>query len=128
MTKKKPTLREKRKAYLLARLAYFNQFYGFSWNRVSLKKSLRSRLGSCSSLHNLNFSSKLFSYPPELIDYVVVHELCHLKEMNHSKRFYDTMAVALPDWKERKALIKQKSRDPFLVIRTLPEIVQHFFK
>ncbi|MCK9351542.1 MAG: M48 family metallopeptidase [Candidatus Paceibacterota bacterium] len=104
---KPPTPREKRKAYIQARLAYWNQFYGFSWNRVTIK-NMRSRLGSCSSLRNLNFASKLFSYPPEVIDYVVVHELCHLKEMNHSKRFYDLIAQTIPDWKERKASLKKR--------------------
>jgi hypothetical protein len=105
MKKKPPTLREKRKVYIQSRLAYFNQFYGYSWNRVTIK-NMKSRLGSCSSLHNLNFASKLFSYPPEVIDYVIVHELCHLKEMNHSKNFYALVAETIPDWKGRKARLK----------------------
>jgi hypothetical protein len=105
---KPPTLREKRKAYIQSRLAFFNEHYHFSWNRVTVK-NMKSRLGSCSSLKNLNFASKLFSYPPEVIDYVIVHELCHLKEMNHSKNFYALVAKTIPDWRERKALLKRKS-------------------
>ena len=99
-------LNTKRKEYIIARLAYFNQFYGFAWNRVTVK-NMKTRFGSCSSLHNLNFSSRLFSHTPEEIDYVIVHELCHLKEMNHSKRFYELVAVALPDWKETRKILKK---------------------
>ena len=102
---KPPTLREKRKAYIQSRLAFFNEHYHFSWNRVTVK-NMKSRLGSCSSLKNLNFASKLFSYPPEVIDYVIVHELCHLKEMNHSKRFYALISETIPDWKIQRFKIK----------------------
>jgi hypothetical protein len=104
---KPPTLREKRKSYIQSRLAHFNEHYGFSWNRITVK-NMKTRLGSCSSLKNLNFASKLFSYPPEVIDYVIVHELCHLKEMNHSKRFYALVAETIPDWKERRKRIENR--------------------
>ena len=106
---KPPTLREKRKSYIQTRLAYFNEHYDYSWNRVTVK-NMKSRLGSCSSLKNLNFASKLFSYPPEVIDYVIVHELCHLKEMNHSKNFYALIAETIPDWKERKQKIRENGK------------------
>jgi len=105
--KKPPTIREKRKAYIQSRLAHFNQHYGYSWNRVTVK-NMKTRLGSCSSLKNLNFASKLFSYPSEVIDYVIVHELCHLKEMNHSKNFFALIAETIPDWKERRKRIENR--------------------
>ena len=60
------------------RLEYYNQFYGFQYNRVSVKNQ-RSRWGSCSRQGNLNFNYRLVNLPSELADYIIVHELCHLK-------------------------------------------------
>ncbi len=86
------------------RLNYWNQFYNFSWGRVSIRNQ-KTRWGSCSKKGNLNFSYKLALLSPELSDYVIVHELCHLKEFNHSKNFWNLVSQAVPDHKEkRKAL------------------------
>lgn len=65
----------------------------------------RKQYGSCSSKKNLSFSCFLMLSPDEAIDYVVVHELCHLVFMNHSEAFYALIASVLPDWKRRKALL-----------------------
>lgn len=83
------------------RLAYWNTFYNYSYGRVSIKDT-KSRWGSCSKKGNLNFSYKLIHIPPDLADYVVVHELCHLGEFNHSQKFWNLIARTTPDYKERR--------------------------
>lgn len=63
-------------------------------------------MGSCSSAGNLNFNWKLILIPPELLDYVVVHELAHRKEMNHSPRFWAVVEKELPDYRDRREKLK----------------------
>ncbi len=81
------------------RLKYFNQFYGFKYNKVSIRNQ-KTRWGSCSKSGNLNFSYKLVLLPPHLSDYIIIHELCHLKEFNHSQAFWDLVAQQAPDYKK----------------------------
>ena len=69
--------------------------------------SARSRFGSCSSKNSLCFSWRLMAYPPEAVDYVVVHELAHIRHKSHSSAFYACIAAILPDHKQRRALLKQ---------------------
>ena len=88
------------------RLAYWNQFYNHPYNRVAIKNTT-SRWGSCSIKGNLNFNYRLALLPIELADYVIVHELCHLKEFNHAQPFWDLVAQAMPDYKERKARLRE---------------------
>jgi predicted metal-dependent hydrolase len=66
-------------------------------------RRMRSRWGSCSGAGRVTLNLRLIHLPPELIDYVIYHELCHLREMNHSRRFYALMARAVPDWKQKRA-------------------------
>lgn len=68
--------------------------------------SAKKRFGSCSSKGHICFSYRLMLYPEDSIDYVVVHELCHLTYMNHSKDFYQLIATVLPDWKRREKILK----------------------
>jgi predicted metal-dependent hydrolase len=84
-------------ALILDRLHHFNQFYGFAWKNVSVK-NLSTRWGSCSKIGNLNFSYKILYLPKELADYLVVHELCHLKEFNHSKAFWALVEETIPEY------------------------------
>lgn len=65
----------------------------------------KKRYGSCSSKHSLCFSCYLMRSPMEAVDLVVVHELCHIQEMNHGPRFYALLERYLPDWRERKRLL-----------------------
>ena len=104
---KREYLENKDKALKLAkeRLNYFNNIYNFSWNNITIKNQ-KTRWGSCSRKGNLNFNYKLALIPKEMSDYVVVHELCHLKEMNHSKRFWDLVAKAIPDYLEIRKRMK----------------------
>ncbi|MFZ2189748.1 MAG: M48 family metallopeptidase [Candidatus Magasanikiibacteriota bacterium] len=93
------------KKLITERLKYYNQFYNFKYNRVVVRRQ-KTRWGSCSTKKHLNFNYKLFFLPLELVDYVVVHELCHLEQMNHSKKFWNLVAKTIPDHKERRKHIR----------------------
>jgi predicted metal-dependent hydrolase len=97
--------KEEARELVSRRLDYWNQFYNFSWGRVSIRDQ-KTRWGSCSKKGNLNFTYKLALLSPELADYVIVHELCHLREFNHSKNFWDLVARAIPDHKEKRKALK----------------------
>ena len=87
------------------RIKYFNQFYGFKYNKINIKNQ-KTRWGSCSRKGNLNFNYKIIFLDPELRDYIIVHELCHLKEFNHSKNFWSLVAQVLPDYKKLRDGLK----------------------
>ncbi len=93
--------KEMARVLVLERLEYFNQFYNLKWGRVSIK-NVKTRWGSCSSKGNLNFSYKIIKLAPHLADYIIVHELCHLKEMNHAQAFWDLVAQQMPEYKALK--------------------------
>ena len=78
---------------------------GVKYGRITIT-SAKKRFGSCSSQGNISFSYRLMLYPEAAREYVVVHELAHLKVMNHSKDFYDVVASVLPDYKNRRRLLK----------------------
>jgi len=90
---------------ILDRLQYFNEHYSLRYNRVTFRNQ-KTRWGSCSSAKNLNFNWRLIMAPIEIIDYVVVHELCHLKHMNHSAAFWKLVAEAIPAHKECRKWLK----------------------
>jgi predicted metal-dependent hydrolase len=90
--------KEDARAYITARVEYWNQYYDFHYGRIAIKDNARS-WGSCSTLGNLNFSYLLRFLPPELADYVIVHELCHLREHNHGPRFWALVAQTTPDYR-----------------------------
>lgn len=103
---KKEYLENKNKALALAksRIEYFNNIYNFKWSKITIKNQ-KTRWGSCSRRGNLNFNYKIALLPSHICDYIIVHELCHLKEFNHSQRFWDLVAIAIPDYlKIRKEL------------------------
>ena len=94
------------KAELPRRVAYFAPLVGVSYGRVSVR-SQRSRWGSCSSRGSLSFNCLLMLAPPEVRDSVVVHELCHRREMNHSPRFYAEVLRVFPDYKKWNKWLKE---------------------
>lgn len=91
--------------WITGRVRFYSEKMGESVCRIAIKNQ-KSRWGSCSNKRNLNFNWNLMRFEPEVIDYVVVHELCHLKQMNHSKDFWEEVAKILPDYEERKAKLK----------------------
>ncbi len=91
--------------YVRTRLEYWNKFYNFSYNKITIK-NVKSRWGSCSRKGNLNFNYKIALLPQELADYIVVHELCHLGEMNHSSKFWNLVAQTIPEHKELRRQLK----------------------
>ena len=102
----------KKTAYELAssRLDFFNQYYGFTWHNIVIRNQ-KTRWGSCSSQGNLNFNYKIALLPSHLADYIVVHELCHLSQFNHSKQFWNLVAETVPDYKQCKKELKQYGLD-----------------
>lgn len=88
------------------RVAYFSERMQIRYRRITIREQ-KTRWGSCSAAGNLNFNWKLVLMPPEVLDYVVVHELAHRREMNHSARFWKIVEEELPDYQERRKLLRQ---------------------
>lgn len=103
-----------------SRLEYWNQYYNFSYNRVAVRNQRRC-WGSCSSLRNLNFSYRLLFLPPHLCDYIIVHELCHLAEMNHGPRFWALVAEVMPEHEVYQKELRQLEKSPNLLQLTYSE-------
>ena len=101
--------KEMARELVLTRLHYWNQFYNFNYNRVVIRNQ-KTCWGSCSSLKNLNFSYKIIFLPIHLQDYVVLHELCHLKELHHGPAFWQEMAKVMPDFSERRGELRKIER------------------
>lgn len=87
------------------RAAYYAPLVGVTYGRITIRNQ-RTRWGSCSSEGNLNFNCLLMLTPPEVRDYVVVHELCHRKEMNHSAAFWAEVERVLPDYRAQRQWLK----------------------
>lgn len=100
-------LKHKQRASIIVqeRIEYFNKFYGYKWNRIFIKNQ-KTRWGSCSKKGNLNFNYRIALLPSEAADYIIVHELCHLKEFNHSENFWNLVEVAIPNYKEIRKKLK----------------------
>lgn len=97
-------LKKSAKKILSSKTEYFSKMMGLKYGRITIT-SAKTRFGSCSS-GNIAYSYLLMLYPEEAIDYVVVHELAHLAELNHSHKFYAIVERILPDYKERRKLLK----------------------
>ncbi len=90
-------LKQKTRVFVEERLEHFNALYGYTWHRITVRAQ-KTRWGSCSRQGNLNFNYKIILLPQRLAEYVVVHELCHLGEFNHSKDFWNLVARTMPDY------------------------------
>lgn len=92
--------------YIPKRVKYYAEKENFVYNKITIK-NLVSRWGSCSTKGNLNFNCLLMLTPDYVIDYVVVHELCHLREMNHSEKFWAEVEKIMPDYQRAELWLKQ---------------------
>lgn len=100
--------KEAARLLVIDRLEHFRREYAkidplfasiFAYNRVAIRNQ-RGRWGSCTSRKNLNFNFRLLDLSPELRDYIIVHELCHLKELHHGKTFWDLVSLVIPGARE----------------------------
>lgn len=87
------------------RIGVLNSAYGYQYNKITIKNQ-KTCCGSCSRKGNLNFNYKIIFLPEKVQDYIIAHELCHLKEFNHSKKFWGLVANALPEWFEIRKELK----------------------
>lgn len=90
------------------RVMFFNKKYKFKYNKISIRNQ-KTRWGSCSKRGNLNYNYKIALLPKKLADYIIVHELCHLKEFNHSRKFWNLVGKAIPEYDEVINKIKKLS-------------------
>ena len=88
------------------KVRYYAPIVGVTYNKISIRNQ-KTRWGSCSSKGNLNFNVALMLAPIEVLDYVVVHELCHRLHLNHSKEFWKEVEKAIPDYKEKEKWLKE---------------------
>lgn len=88
------------------RLQFFNKNYGFNFNKVAVRNQ-KTRWGSCSMRGNLNFNYRIIFLPQKIADYIIVHELCHLGEFNHSRKFWDLVAETIPDYLDMRISLKR---------------------
>ena len=98
------------------RVKYYASVLGVTYGRITVRNQ-RTKWGSCSSEGNLNFNCLLMLAPTDVLDYIIVHELCHRKEMNHSKRFYAEVARVLPNYQSANRWLREKG--PSLMQRML---------
>ena len=98
-------LKKSAREYFLAKTAYYSEIMCLKPSSVKIT-SAKKRFGSCSGVNGICFSWRLMLYPEAARDYVVVHELAHIVHKNHGKKFYELIASVMPDYKERKKLLK----------------------
>lgn len=99
--------KKRAKEFIISQAKELNMIYDFEFNRISIRNQA-TVWGSCSQNKNLNFNYKLYFLPGHLAEYVIAHELCHLKELNHSKEFWQLVAKTIPDYKQRVAELKKR--------------------
>lgn len=100
---------DKAEELIKQRTAEYSVIIGVNYNNVRIKDT-KTRWGSCSSKANLNFNFRIIMAPEEVMDYIIIHELCHLKHMNHGKGFWETVALYMPDYEKHKEWLKINGR------------------
>jgi len=108
-TKEIEQLREQARKLITERVRCYAPIIGVTYGQIAIRTQ-HTRWGSCSSKGNLNFNCLLALVPPEVLDYVVVHELCHRKEMNHSVRFWREVERVLPNYKVSKKWLRENGK------------------
>lgn len=107
-------LREESRTLLAEKATYYSAQLGVTYNRLFIRNS-RSNWGCCSSKKNISFSWRLILTPPEVLDYVVVHEICHLVEMNHSKKFWSLVETLCPTYKKPYLWLKKQGKKHIVI-------------
>lgn len=104
---KKDYLKHKDEAFdlICSRVKFFSKKYNFSFNKIFIKNQ-KTRWGSCTKNNNLNINYKIIFLPKKQQDYIIVHEMCHLKEFNHSRKFWSLVSKILPDYLEIKVELR----------------------
>ena len=102
--------REAARAQFQRRAAYYHRFTGGHYTSVAVRDQ-KTRWGSCSSRGTLSFNYRLIFAPPVILDYVVVHELCHLTHMNHSKDFWDMVAQIMPEHRQYRRWLRDHGHE-----------------
>jgi len=107
-TRRRDYLENKKQALVLVekKLDYFNRYYGYAFSQISIRNQ-KTRWGSCSRKGNLNFNWKIIFLAERQQDYIIVHELCHLGEFNHSHKFWRLVEKTVPDYKEIRKEIRR---------------------
>ena len=103
------------------RVEDFAKIIGVTYGNITIRNQ-KTRWGSCSSKGNLNFNCLLMFAPPEVLDYVVVHELCHRKQMNHSKAFWSEVEKVFPDYKKSIKWLKEEGSQIMYMVTELGKI------
>lgn len=93
-------------AVIPQKVKYYADLIGVDYGRITIRNQ-KTRWGSCSSQGNLNFNCLLMQFPDEVIDYVVIHELCHRKQMNHSRQFYEEIEKIMPEYRKWQKWLKE---------------------
>lgn len=106
ITQREEALKQAAKEYLPKRTAFWAEIMGLNPRSVRIT-SAKTRFGSCSPQNRICYSWRLMAYPQQAVDYVIVHELAHILQKNHSQKFYKIVQTYLPDWKERRDLLKE---------------------
>ena len=101
----KRELRKNARTVITRRVEYFSSIMGVKYERIAIKFQ-KTRFGSCSTKKNLNFNALVALMPSEILDYVIVHELSHLNQMNHSKAFWQEVEKIIPDYKAKRKWLK----------------------
>ena len=111
----KSELKKNAKIVITKRVEYFSKIMGLNYKRISIKFQ-KTRFGSCSTKKNLNFNALVALMPSDILDYVIVHELYHLKEMNHSKDFWHEVEKIIPEYKTKRKWLKNNGTKYMLLI------------
>ena len=102
--------RKAAREYFPKRVSHYARMLGVTYGKISIRDQ-KTRWGSCSSEGNLSFNWRLILAPPDVLDYVVIHELCHRKEMNHSKEFWALVESLMPEYKERRKWLRENGNN-----------------